>query len=510
MPDSRKYLLRIEGVNLTNVIDDTDHLSVRRGGGLMILNAATEFMGSFKDATVHHMKEIATGASIGLFEFKATDGDAAEAVRCVVETHFRDGHLKYLTMTGKKTQLPLRHGTFVVDVVPVSEFALLQQMEQLAVAKNRWRQLQEPTLSLDGMWEMGSEPCALNRIRVANTICDLPEKPNTAVSQTVRDRLDYGRGARQQFYRREIGKAAEQLLFTNDLHELSGMYSADGVPIPADDPMVDKMAVFYVDGNGFGKIGREVFKKKGGDGYRAWSEALRSHHRMLLRGLVSLARIDPSWQNGEAIRLETLLWGGDEILWVMPAWKGWEVAKWFFNQEHKVLEHEVTYGCGLVFCHAKAPIKNITMLAHRLGDLAKSARGDENVHRLAYEVLETYDDISGDLSAHRLRFLPPGHDAKELVIDPGRLDSCWKVLQQVTQSSDFPMRQLYMLTKAWRKQHRADVENHETRVCKACTDAGIEINMFLNAFGNTAAWLHLLQMLPYIPSNTPFLSGVTV
>lgn len=506
MPDNRRYLLRVEGMNLVNVIDDTDQLSVRRGGGLMILNAAMEFLGSLDKNLRERLSEIATGASIGLFEFEAKDDDDAESVRKAVETHFRDGHLVYEKTSGKAGKLPLRHGTFVVDVAPVADASRVQQAEQLAVAKNRWRQLQEPTLSLDGIWDSADGPCELDRTRVANATCDLPEKPRTPVSRTVRDRRDYGRGARQSFYRNEIGEIAEPLQFTDDLHQLSGRSSADEVVVPVDEHIVDKLAVFYVDGNGFGEIGRSVFATGGSEGYRNWSNELRKHHRVLLKGLIQLASepADPAWRNDQAIRLETLLWGGDEILWVMPAWKGWEVAKWFFSQAHRVLERDLTYGCGLVFCHAKAPVKNITALAHRLGDAAKAARGDRNVHRLAYEVLEAFDDISGDLDVHRRRFLPPGHDVKELVFDPGRLGDCWSILQQVIAEADFPMRQLYMLTEAWRRPkdaENAEYKRHEKRLRRACEESDINVVKLLEAFGDPVAWLHLLQMLPYLPSS---------
>ena len=72
---------------------------------------------------------------------------------------------------------------------------------------------------------------------------------------------------------------------------------------------------------------------------------------------------------------------------------------------------------GLVFCHRNAPIKNIINLAHQLGDLAKKATGSAQ-HRIAYEVLESFDDVTGDLEAHRLRWLPKGEPAEKLLLDP--------------------------------------------------------------------------------------------
>jgi hypothetical protein len=165
-------------------------------------------------------------------------------------------------------------------------------------------------------------------------------------------------------------------------------------------------------------------------------------------------------------------------------------------------QNSLTYACGLVFCHAKAPIKNTAALAHKLGDQAKSV-GPER-HSLAYEVLESFDDISGDLTEHRQRFLPAGTPVRELVIDPTQLNACWNALTAIRNSSEFPMRQLYRLCAAWKRAE--DYRQAETRLRKACKDAAIDVDQVTKAFGNPVAWLHLLQMLPYLfapPQPTP-------
>ncbi|MEO8164584.1 MAG: hypothetical protein ABI619_04235, partial [Betaproteobacteria bacterium] len=480
---SCRYLLRVEGVNLSNVIDDTDQLSVRRGGGLMILNAPAALKDSLAPEIGDRLTEIATGASIGLFEFiaDANTGDDAEAVRVAVEKHLREGSLDYKTREGNDAKLSLKHGTFVVDIVRVDETDDVQQKEQLAVAKNRWSQLQQPTLSLDELWGQDlKESCHWDRTRVATVNHHLPGGKQEMISQTVDERWKYGRDARQRFYHGELDHLARDdvpfakilagLAFTDDLKKLSGHLPNADVKFSVPDNLVDKLAVFYVDGNKFGERGRAIFKAEGSSGFREWSTVLREHHRRLLKDLITLTDNDPLWRNGSEIRLETLLWGGDEILWVVPAWKGWEVAEWFFGQPHEVevggKKLPLTYGCGLVFCHAKAPIKNIAALAHRLGDLTKTARNGMDVHCLAYEVLESYDDISGDLETHRRRFLPQDADVSKLVINPAAIATHWKTLTKTAALSEFPMRQLYMLTKRWRAGE--DFKTQVERLRSAC------------------------------------------
>lgn len=517
------YLLRVEGVNHSNIIDDTDQLSVRRGGGLMLLNAVVELNGSLPPGIGDRLEVVATGASIGLYEFQTESPSEAAQVRDAVERHLRTGDLKYSRVWGGEGRLPLKHGTFVVDVVPLDSATDAEQEVESAIAANRWRQMQEPTLSLDGLWEPGNEPCAVDRTRVAQVKMDLnSDAKGSVVSRTSADRWEYGQGSRQRFYQRELAEPAKEsrefaeylghARFTDDLQTLSARpasKSEDGKSIKPD-PLADKLAVLYFDGNGFGEIGRDMLRR-GTKEFRCWSEAVRNHHRSLLKDLVEQASHDPDWMIGERIRLETLLWGGDEILWVVPAWKGWELARWFFSQPHSVeVEGQtipLTYGCGLVFCHAKAPIKNITALAHRLGDLAKESRAGANVHRLAYEVLESYDDISGDLGAHRKRFLPRGADLSSLILDPGQLfakdsdqSSAWDILQSVADCSDFPTRQLYMLTKAWRDGDQSARDASEKRIRRVLGDSEIDVDRLLQRLGNPQGWGHLLQMLPYVES----------
>ena len=502
-----QFLLRVEGVNLANVIDDTDNISTRRGGGLMVLNAAGQLLETLDLQYRKRLHAVATGASIGLYTFEAVDDADAENVRAVVSNHYRDETLEYTIKSDKnkiesdKTEhLPLRWGTFVVDVVPVGGSA--KHAEQMAVTRNRWRQMCEPSLSLSGVWEKADQACELDFVRPAVEVVPMAENTKRPASASVHDRHAYGRHARQKFYRDEIGEEPP-LDFVNDLVTLATWTGPEGDRKKTAAPLSsrDKIAVFYVDGNQFGSIGRSMWDKEEPlKAFHDWSEAVRGHHQELLRQLLKRASQDRSWQtNHGAIRLETLLWGGDEIIWVVPAWKGWELVEWFFGQDHRVTVNNetrtLTYGAGLVFCHSNAPIKNIIDLAHYgLGEKAKEA--GKSSHRVAYEVLESFDDVTVDLDDHRRQWLPQGYPLEKLVLDPVQLRQSWEPLRQIAGSSDFPMRQLYMLVRAWRK--REDFQPYRSRLndCSA-RDA---LDAFRESIGDDVAWLHLLQMLPYIPT----------
>ncbi|HYH63675.1 MAG TPA: hypothetical protein VD866_03160 [Urbifossiella sp.] len=472
-----QYVLRVEGVNHANVIDDTDDLSTRRGGGLMLLYAVRQLAPSFPELTPQ-----ATGASVGLFTLDAADDGAAEAVAERVRRHFHDDDLEYplndaATRTG---HLPLRHGTFVVDVVRADGSAV-----ERATAANRWRQWQEPTVSLAGVWDAAAGECWQNCVRPAVRGRQLRKDRQHDVCESVYRRHEYGREQRQRFYPEVIGVDAD---FTDTFE---GISDRTGL---APHPTHNKLAVFYADGNKFGAIGREKLAAGMGE-YKEWSDALQNHHKKLLAGLVTHAKDDPAWLNGGAIRLETLLWGGDELLWVVPGWKGWELVERFFGQPHTVQERPLTYAAGLVFCGTRTPIHNVVTLAHRLADEAKKAREG---HSLAYEVLESFDDITGDWDAHRRRWLPPSTKASTdpLTINPAQDSAFWTALRAVAAAPDFPMRQLYLLAHAWRTGE--PTEPHRKRLTASGVGAALET--VLAGFGDPeVGWLHLLQMLPYVP-----------
>ena len=491
------FLLRLEGVNHSSIIHDTDDLSTRRGGGLMLLNAAAQLKSKLPESLSEKLTEIATGASVGLFQFTAKDATEAEDFRKQVADE-----VKRIELIHEKGELPLKHATFVVDFAEVTKGE--QQAEQLATAKNRWRQMQEPSLSLEILWSEASDACYFDCVRPATEPIHLPEGQKVTGSASVASRRSYGRGARQKFYRDELKDPKFDMHFTNDFRTLAKIQSQEGRVInPVEKNGEDKLAVFYVDGNDFGKKGVKVFKDGGAKEFEKWSQGLREHHRNLLKGLIEKATGDAAWryfdskENVDRIRLETLLWGGDEILWVVPAWKGWELAEWFFRQTHEVDGQPLTYGCGLVFCHANAPINNITRLAHELGDLAKATRKSKNVNVLAYEVLESFDDIQGDLAEQRKKWLPKGMASEALVFDPTRLQDTWTAICKLAGSEEFPTRQLYRLCKQWRSGENFDVCENRLKADELREPVEAFQKMFA---GSPIGYLHLLQMLPYIPA----------
>ncbi len=121
--------------------------------------------------------------------------------------------------------------------------------------------------------------------------------------------------------------------------------------------------------------------------------------------------------------METLLWGGDEIVWVTPAWRGWRLLTMFYESAKawQLLGKSVTHSAGLVFCHHKAPIHEIVHLAKELNGMVKEKGRRQKARNLfAYQVLESFDHIGRALDDDFLRERYPfyaGPENNPLVLD---------------------------------------------------------------------------------------------
>ncbi len=403
------FLLRVEGVNQANFITDTQDLSTVRGAGLLLLNAA-EVVEPMLAQLGCNSSAIIQGASIGLFRVHSSPL-AAQNVRKEVATRL-------------SRRLP--HATFVVDVDETTDEDPIPRATLLA--RNRWRQMQAPTVVYPSLHSplRQKEPCEIDKVRPATHYQDKAPDGKRLQSASTRQRREFGRLMKQRFYAREMRRAGATgqsvLRYTADFDDLCGNSPQWG-------NLRDKMAVLHLDGNKFTAfatnpdLGRET-------ALRDFSHGLRHEQARILRELIEKIsgdvekRIgdDPDWMNNGKIRLETLLWGGDEITWVVPAWKGWELLQFFYQQCGAFEQPDdksnpswnpnpdpLTYTAGLVFCHKKAPIHSITALARDLVSRAKQATNIEKEgegkkrdgegankagpNRFLYQVLESFDYI---------------------------------------------------------------------------------------------------------------------
>jgi len=88
-------------------------------------------------------------------------------------------------------------------------------------------------------------------------------------------------------------------------------------------------------------------------------------------------------------RFELLQWGGDELLFVVPAWLGLPVLQQFFRQVYTWRDKPLTHSAGMVLCPRKTPIARAQKLAEELTDWCKLHSRKEDLY--ATLILESID-----------------------------------------------------------------------------------------------------------------------
>lgn len=476
------YLLRFEAMNLAGFIQDTQDLATIRGGSLMLLGAAQDFgqlVTRHWKGEVPEFEAISTGASSGLFRFRAQSDEEATAVRHEVARIFRD-------------HPDLGHATFSVDVLPEGDF---REAADLLVAMNRWRQFQELTVVVPETPENGKgKPCEIDGIR-----------PGTAglsdafVSGSVHRRRTFGREMKRKFYRRELdraGTAHDPAAYVQDLKSLAARTGH---------PLDGKLAVIYIDGNRFGRF--RVEHCQDAEELGRFDKWIQGERAKMLAALLGRMESDSTWQTSDgARRIETLLWGGDELTWVVPAWKGWEALEVFFSRDWVFDGVHLEHAAGMVFCHDNAHIHRITSLANELAGIAKQ---DRSRSLAAYQVLESFDHAGADLELYRGQRRPAGATEKDVLLEARQLSETVGVLSRARPA--IARTKLYKLVKILLREGGAGEElatQLESQI--ASSDPG-SFEYLAKTFASEttpdgprlapAVWVHLLELWDYLPES---------
>lgn len=493
------HYLRVEGVNLGNFVFDTRDLSTIRGGSLLLLDAIEDVIEALKGWVGNDkVRVLSQGASSGLFEIETDQpANVAQKVRETLSSNPK-----------------LRHATFVVDVIPASP-DFLEAVESL-LAANRWRQMQASSLAIPE-WNTvqgNHKPaCALNGLlpAVPDEVHAAPNRgrDTTAfISESVHARRDYGRKAKRNFYADILGNVATRANDTAEHNELRMLREAlppfaphfEAIAIKknktlevvpsADSTLSGKLAVFYADGNGFGK--KQTANCTTSELQRAFDKYLRSRRESFLAEFLACevaGRNKDDWMSWtedeslrkrigvvEVVRFETLLWGGDEVMFVMPARLGWRFATLFFAQmaglnlreANKYLaanagrageqfgDVPLTHSAALVFCHHHAPIHRIHRLAkEQMVEFAKRVPGGRDRDSLVVVVLESFDHLGTSYEDAMRRRYQQAVRLEDMIFAPTpgcALNQEMRIfadcLEKLRNSTTFPRSQLRELVRA--------------------------------------------------------------
>jgi hypothetical protein len=469
-------LIKIEAINIDAFVNSSQNLSVIRGGGLKLLNAPEGFKtwleGQFgKD----NVKTITKGASKAVFRLQTSR--AWESI----EQEAREWLLDYSP-----------YATIALAEVSGDRQEFFAADETLTTDIRR-RQMR--SFSFAGLTEMqGSEVCAWDRVRPAHVRIDDPDGGTVPVSSQAAALRKYGLDGKKGFFHREAELPGEWE-YTWDMNQLSHCKPA-GI-------LHHKVAVFYADGNSFTKHLRKALDKSKRDEQEKlihdfdifYKEKRKKFLQQLLSSTAS------RWQTAEGKRrIELLLWGGDELMLIVPAWCGWETAELFCQVMKdavfpggKALKH----GMGLIFAHHKAPIHALTKLVHDLADEAK--KDDRDHSRISYLALESFDHVGEDLDRFREMRCPDPSVQKALVLsaENGALGRLRETLHKL-QAKEFPRRKVYQAAlglsrrKPWTEISKDIIPFLEP--WKGLLDEW----RILTGENEEAAWYHLADLWDYL------------
>lgn len=461
-------VILVEGVNLYQNLFETDQLSVIRGTSFLYKDAVTHIATTFESK----LEPIRTGASNGLFIAK-------QGTIC---SELCDNINEELREQSDFSLLP-----FIV--VSTSASSLHEAIVQL-LTKLRFEQLRTPTVIPDHTipgYSAGACELSGTRIQARDCVRKIQSGVNATtrkLSRSIDSRYRIGRDRKQEFYRHLVSAnactALQSYEFAQSFEDISIDPSTElNLEAPVFPKLSGKLAVFYADGNKISTVQQEYLERfasqeDGGD-----IKAQQNFDREIQQCRNNFLNDTVEWllkeerltgyaplssgkdKQKKILRLETLLWGGDEMIFVLPAWQGFDFLQRFFawQWEFEGLDKPLTHAAGLVFCHDKSPIRIIQHLAQQLAENIKISENGREKDGWDYLVLESIDyPTNPDLNHfNRQRYGKNASKVRTAALPP---ISDWstenKVLHDFINSCPISSKQLYGIAHSIQYQENFD------------------------------------------------------
>lgn len=406
-------LIRIEGCNFGATLFDTDDLSTIRGSSLAYLHIAASWPLLLAAAGLPGVALVVLGASDGIYRVETAH--PAKAVEALIAKAIA------APPASPPPALDAVRAHLTFTFAAVDETADYAADVRRLLARCRARQWQQPTLDIPEP-VVTSATCPYDRRRPAATVHERQDASEVAVSASVDARRRYGRTARSAFYESEIGRDPWHG-FADSFHDLVERSHQLLKHLPP--ALEGKMAVIYLDGNKFTPIRERVVFRSGAvvsevrQRHGAFATALRNARRAMLNELLADLLHDGAMLYSpqqpqrredarDRLKLETLLWGGDEALLVLPAWKLVDALGVLMS----VLEADVwrfadtrlSHAVGALVCNIKTPIAVARALAEALANAAKPLAGSDDrqlANVMSLQILESVEPPRASLADWR-------------------------------------------------------------------------------------------------------------
>lgn len=336
--------IHIEGIFFYENILDTEDISTIRGGSMLL-----ETLGERVETELsqYHVKLVEYGASKAVLECAIDDKDEIETA--LLEFVKKD---------------PDRHLALAWGTAKLREAEEPQDAKKRAKARFRKHQYQTATVP----W------------------------PNTTQDDYF-DQLDLTRPAT---HKDDVGRfiSARNLTFRNEGRKNRPQFNLKppqsfhdilaNPPASVSDQVKNKLAVVYADGSGLGKIQR--------DNPDQFSQIMDKNRKELAERLEDwLVSLGDFGMNSTRPRFDVLIWGGDDITFVMPAWLLFpfvetfaeQTRKWTFSGGH------VSHRISAVIAHYKTPIRQMRNLVAGGEQLIKDAGLETSHSMMSVDVFES-------------------------------------------------------------------------------------------------------------------------
>lgn len=410
------FRLGLQAVNFDGVFFDVDDLSTVRGASAAALESVEGVEAALKNVLPQaRVRSLSVGGSRGEWLIEHA---SEQAIREAL-----NAYLNGQTASQEVAEV-LPYLSFATAVVPEAEADRLES----ALGRSRFHifdldipdyldadevleKLQQdsqddPGTAFNAMF--GSpplgRPCSIDRQRPIARLSWITEdgkaKRTQLVSDSVFQRKTFGRtGRRPQFYRTLCGLdveafEGESFSLADSFEEIAREGAGDAPDVP--EALHGKFMIVYMDGNNVSHIRERLVRPRaeGADGRATdFARSMKGHRSALLRGILRyvmakenaplLRLAKPSKQffgPGDkrvlpVLRFETLMWGGDESLMVLPAWAydGFVTYLATLLQDEEVCRVTVdgasellTYSIGIVLANHKTPIRAASELAQKL------------------------------------------------------------------------------------------------------------------------------------------------
>ncbi|MFZ1679650.1 MAG: hypothetical protein WAT70_01415 [Rhizobiaceae bacterium] len=449
-------MLRYEAADFANTVFETQALSPTRGASLSYLYSPKRVERELPNGATLVYK----GASQGAWTFRATAAEAEKAEQRV-RTALTENDFGGADPTGAHAHL-----AYVTALVEGDDALALASAESLCnVRKLQGEGFPLPSLSpdIDAFDAFDRARPADHRDRDGKRI----RWKRKDASQATVDRGDFGSDQRQKFYESLAGRKPAYE-FTDDFEAMvKSPPKVGGKPLPVS--LHGKVAVFYADGNRLNKL-RQAEMAAGMGKFKEFSESLRMKQQELLGHILDWlhegARETPDAFlynhpiEGDQYRFETLLWGGDELLFVMPSWLGLDFAARFFAWTKGWMTPaglDITFSAGLVFCDHKTPIRLSKAVADEMASLCKtmqletSTRDNQTKSLLQVEAFESLSLPEGSFKGFRENLYPGGDRADErdrlLAVPGGHAGTLFAGVAALKRNGALPRSQIYKLLR---------------------------------------------------------------